>query len=320
MDESEPPSGVPLNEEVAVARLLGHLLSELALCIPNGAYTLAAEIESCEAREERVELGQLYAQNLLGIFRRRETPEPSPHPSRTSFDNAVDRYALLLREGTLDPGTAKIRALQRDGFKCQATGQLDENSVYAGVVEWNADSGGICCTTLSHIIPPAVFKHIDTKVSNRFQAATGLTILARIFDDEGLPLFVDGPCIHRLENVWTISSTIHDSFDRLHLWLEETEEEGVYHLDTPLGPAACPAGCLEKVDLRSSDSNLPPPSRNLIRIHRLCAKVAHMSGAAGYYCIDWDDDSPRIPPIAAVDVIGGEREFFEKLWRLNPED
>jgi len=87
----------------------------------------------------------------------------------------------------------------------------------------------------------------------------------------------------------TMEKNVHDRFDRLELWLEETKTPNQY--------------CIKSfhrllrfdrlVEFSSPDpERFPVPSPKLLALHAACCKVAHMSGAAEYldkYDRDLDD-------------------------------
>jgi len=96
----------------------------------------------------------------------------------------------------------------------------------------------------------------------------------------------------------TMQHDVHDMFDRLYLWLEETNVDNCYHVRciTDNKNFQVP----EEITLTSSDpAKLPVPSPKLIALHAACAKVAHLSGASAYIDkLDQDADD--------LDVLAGD--------------
>jgi hypothetical protein len=125
------------------------------------------------------------------------------------------------------------------------------------------------------------------------------------FGHENLPDELNGPKIHRLENVMTLVPQIQSLFDELNIWFVSTvrsnyyrlpddadmlfnenwqNEENKYKLDSPYDGIFV-RDFPEYVTYTTPDPvKYPVPSREYLETHAACAKVAHLSGAGE--CID----------------------------------
>ena len=91
------------------------------------------------------------------------------------------------------------------------------------------------------------------------------------FGCESLPDEINGPKVHRLENVMALVSGFRMHFDELRVWFVATVRS------TP--PILY--GYPEFVTFTTLDQdNLPVPSPTYLAIHAACAKLVHLSGAA----------------------------------------
>ncbi|KAG2008082.1 hypothetical protein CC2G_013552 [Coprinopsis cinerea AmutBmut pab1-1] len=87
---------------------------------------------------------------------------------------------------------------------------------------------------------------------------------------------LNGPGIHRLDNVMALSLEVHEPFESLVFWLPNT-----YDIQSLYPPELL--GLPKTVRFESSDpERLPLPNPRCLEIHAACAKVAHLSGAAEY--------------------------------------
>lgn len=115
-----------------------------------------------------------------------------------------------------------------------------------------------------------------TDSSDKEYAASVLAVLKRFGYDVNS---INGEKVHSLYNVMTMELNIHDKFDRLELWFEETANPNCYNVRKPetfLLPE-------DQVTFTTPDPvKLPLPSPRLLALHAACAKVAHLSGAGEY--------------------------------------
>ncbi|EJF60899.1 hypothetical protein DICSQDRAFT_106992 [Dichomitus squalens LYAD-421 SS1] len=144
----------------------------------------------------------------------------------------------------------------------------------------------VTLTRGSHIFPSSL-NDIQPGVSSAKDcpAATVWTILEQLgYEDVCAQLGGDaqGPWIHRLENVLTLDVAVHDRFDNMRLWFEEVRgEENRYRVVLAPGLTHTLVGVPEQVKFVARHG-LSVPSPKYIRVHAMCCRVAHMSGAAKY--------------------------------------
>ncbi|EKM57142.1 uncharacterized protein PHACADRAFT_91812, partial [Phanerochaete carnosa HHB-10118-sp] len=202
------------------------------------------------------------------------TPTPSEHPSRPSFGALQQKKVALAAEAPLNHHTAKIRA---NDYKCMLTGYPDYHFLDPSVTpQFESD------THLSHIIPRSLNQGISstrTKARSSAYSATVWTILERYANISFTEL--NGPGLHRLENVLTLDSRLHNKFDELNLWLEAVpDSEHAYSVRCyPVGDPRIQ----NPVRFTTPDTQeYPFPDPRYLKLHAACARVYHLSGAAEY--------------------------------------
>lgn len=76
-------------------------------------------------------------------------------------------------------------------------------------------------TDCAHILPESTNTSVDPQLAKRDYSATMWAIMSR-FGYKTLPEDLNGPKVHRLENVMTMEIRFHYLFDQLMIWLTET--------------------------------------------------------------------------------------------------
>ncbi|KAF9014396.1 hypothetical protein BDZ89DRAFT_1142342 [Hymenopellis radicata] len=105
--------------------------------------------------------------------------------------------------------------------------------------------------------------HDDAK-DQRDYAASVLAVLQTFgYDIEK----INGAKVHSLFNVMTLQADRRDWFDRLEMWFEK----------------------LVRIKPLQNPEHLPVPSADLLKLHAVCCKVAHLSGAGQYIEKIWRD-------------------------------
>ncbi|EPQ61155.1 hypothetical protein GLOTRDRAFT_109333 [Gloeophyllum trabeum ATCC 11539] len=242
-------------ERIISARILGYLLLHPS---SHGSLSeIVKEIHSCSEDYDALHnLGQAFLDYFIRAFRKYKgrTPFTSDHPSRPSFDQQRLLLKASIKEAPKSHSTAKAQALLRDGYRCTVTGAYDFlaqdmlNDELADPQVWLVD------TECAHIVPESTYLNVNTDDSQQASsrkdyAASVLTVLSRFgYDVDKL----NGPKVHSLYNVMTLQHDVHNRFDRLQLWLEETDMANCYRVTV------------------------------LLALHAACAKVANLSGAAEY--------------------------------------
>ncbi|CDO78046.1 hypothetical protein BN946_scf184724.g10 [Trametes cinnabarina] len=178
------------------------------------------------------------------------------------------------------------QALARDNYRCMVTGRVDMSSSFSGLT--SPKPGEItgysnCC----HIFPDSLENIVAGSTGPKeHESATVWTILKRFgYEDicEELGLASTSANLHRLENIMTLETIVHEQFDRLNLWFQEIDgQENTYKV--VLAPAAGNLPTVvpipDQVTFVSHRPELPLPSPKYLRIHAACCRIAHLSGAA----------------------------------------
>ncbi|KAH7906958.1 hypothetical protein BJ138DRAFT_1161323 [Hygrophoropsis aurantiaca] len=111
--------------------------------------------------------------------------------------------------------------------------------------------------------------------------SAGVWAVLQRFGLEYLMDELNGDKIHRLENIITLRPDLHSLFDTLDLWLEEDQSTANrYKICFSTGMRL---GFPVFVTFTTPDpEHLPLPSPDLLLLHAVCARVAHLFGAGEY--------------------------------------
>ncbi|EFI27089.1 hypothetical protein CC1G_15218 [Coprinopsis cinerea okayama7 len=125
----------------------------------------------------------------------------------------------------------------------------------------------------------------DYATAKKYGSTTVWTVLERFGYGELLDQ-LNGPGIHRLDNVMALSLEVHEPFESLVFWLVPSTAHPDWQPNTYDIQSLYPPELLrlpKTVRFESSDpERLPLPNPRCLEIHAACAKVAHLSGAAEY--------------------------------------
>ncbi|KDQ54118.1 hypothetical protein JAAARDRAFT_38731 [Jaapia argillacea MUCL 33604] len=263
------------------ARLLGFMVREAPTDI--GRTNMSNEINDCRDDSELYVLADMYLNHFVRCFRSKKgsTPAPSFHVSRPSFDDAQIRLSYLLQEAPKNHSTAKEKALIRDGYRCVLSGKFDTMSYVrnpAALPFFHASPSAVSPTQAAHIFPDSTNQGISGENEGGSEASTVWTVMERFGQVNGEEE-LNGPNIHRLENVMTLNPEVHFYFDLLMLWLEATDEPNQYKIgaSNPVIRQDLP----QLVTFTTLDAhNLPLPSPRYLALHAACARVVNLCGAA----------------------------------------
>lgn len=188
-------------------------------------------------------------------------PTPSNHASRPSFDRIADVIKATLVEAPQSHTEAKknvrldlsfhessltdtCQALIRDGYRCIVTGKYDARSVRE-IQELNdlilsdpslrrepTQCAHIFAESTNSSIEPGSAKVwplftfpswlLITGIHLQRNYAAGMWTVMSRFGHEELPDELNGPNVHRLENVMTLVLPLHVDFDQLMVWFVAT--------------------------------------------------------------------------------------------------
>ncbi|KAF5388374.1 hypothetical protein D9615_000746 [Tricholomella constricta] len=260
-------------------RILGFLL----LNAPNQDVRMEVTkcILSCKDESDLVNLGSFFERYVILPFKKFKgrTPSSSAHPSRPSFEAVKRQVKVDIREVPKNHKAAKDRALIRDNWRCVATGLIDSN------VPEDPPPEFAIYTECAHIIPEATFFGLD-------YSASILAVLSRFRYD--ISSF-NGEKVHSLTNVMTMERNMHDAFDRLKFYLEATSQKDRYEAKF-FGPKPL-RDARQFVTFTTKDPEyLPVPAPELLALHAMCCKVAHLSGAAEWIDMVYADEIGVLAP------------------------
>ncbi|KAF8264108.1 hypothetical protein EI94DRAFT_1594529, partial [Lactarius quietus] len=183
--------------------------------------------------------------------------------------------------------------LVRDSFQCLLTGAFNKTSMKQSTqLHELSQLTGVCRLAACHILSKSTMQGIDPTGTSkdRCHTASAMSLLASFGLDELVQSLLAEGGVHRLGNLLSLEPTCHDHFDALDLWFEHTEKPNKYKVCIPadnLAPHLRHSNHLESDSLnhlfvtfsRTNDSQ-EYPNPQLLGLHAVCARVAHMSGAA----------------------------------------
>ncbi|KAJ4495235.1 hypothetical protein C8R41DRAFT_866572 [Lentinula lateritia] len=271
------------DKKLMQARVLGYMLYYSPTDAARAAITRS--ILSCNDNDEQLsELAELYQKFFIRCFRKYKgrTPTSQSHPSRHSFDVMKNVIFSKLKQAPENYSEARAHALLRDGFRDPFTGKYDYLVEQFDAVDPELLlEFGCASLQVAHIIPDSTyFRLVGAK---KDYASSVLAILRQFgYDTEKL----NGVKVHSLYNLITMSLDMHDAFDQLRIYLEEIGTN-TYRVKKFKQTQMVPG---HDIKFSTDDPEFyPVPDRELIALHAMCAKVAHMSGA-GAYIEDFDRD------------------------------
>ncbi|KAJ3782032.1 hypothetical protein GGU10DRAFT_276343, partial [Lentinula aff. detonsa] len=186
-----------------------------------------------------------------------------------------------------------VKALIRDRYRCTITGIYDRGAPESIVSQTMRETQPTGHLEGAHIVPDSTYFDVDQTKKKAYSASV-LAVLKRFGYDVEL---INGNKVHSLFNIMTLSHDAHDAFDRLELWLEATNQVNRYRVATA-SKFLVAGGLPEFIEFTSSHPKLPLPSPDLLALHAVCAKVAHLSGA-GEYVEQLDRDVEELCVLAA---------------------
>ncbi|TFK56320.1 hypothetical protein OE88DRAFT_1689331 [Heliocybe sulcata] len=285
------PGNSSLTIDLMNIRIIGHLIDILSQYKEqHAAAYISKTIMSCGAKEKRIEVGAFYNKYLIKAFwcNRTRRPASSNESSPRSFDSRQevnkDELGTASDEYTSpqDHRTAKKWGLVRDNYRCVATKKID-----MGCEEDIPPDALTTYTYCTHIFPELTNTNLDDPTKSEYAASTWAVLEA--FGYRSIVEDLKGSNIHRLDNVLTLEYSVLIAFDELRLWFEATDVANCYKAVTShknvLG-----LGVPDTVTFETADERLALPNPTYLRLHALCCKVAHLSGALEYYKQLEDDD------------------------------
>ncbi|EEH10600.1 conserved hypothetical protein [Histoplasma capsulatum G186AR] len=259
------------------------ILSSFLRFLPaEGRTTLANFIVNTGNNHESLYSLSQHLKNAILIPMRARGATPSISPSPFDDEEEIGNVAATMDESgsRKDQTLLKKLCLERDNYRCMATGIIDSD---AGTQE---NPGPKAPTNLCHIIPFSLGKW---NKSTEHQIAQVWATLGKLFPAIGLgPGEVNDP-----KNLMTLWDSAHSAFAAFSLAFEPTGEPNQYrmlmlgerhtvlllHLPAPQGGPNGPR--LVTFD-RHGGTTIDLPSPALLQMHAALAKVLHASGMAKY--------------------------------------
>ncbi|KAJ7673290.1 hypothetical protein DFH06DRAFT_1467646 [Mycena polygramma] len=297
-------------DEILASRIIGFLFIELERLRRSLGYTPIArvmtEVLSNPSDEAIYDLGRIYRDHFIRAIRTTTTqyPPPSNHPSRPSMDDLVDLLMDTMEGSGKDHRSARTAALSRDGYRCMLTQIYDETSCRKHpAVRKLAEAAHATSAVINacHIFNETVLQNIEPNQTfpydpQRQHASAAIGILRMFGLDDltdrlttvGKPASASG--VHILVNILSLNPILHAHFDALNLFLEPTADGEADKYDVH---AAYPriarqdmpgqvkfVSLPQTAGLDPNGTKFPLPDPRLLALHAVCARVAHMSGAA----------------------------------------
>ncbi|KAH9175894.1 hypothetical protein EDB89DRAFT_235099 [Lactarius sanguifluus] len=276
-------------QKLVHVRVVGYLIREGPSL--TASEFVAKEVNSSEGDEDKIDkAGEKYFHHYLRAFKKSGGPTPtSPLSACDAFETKQGMVTEMLRQADKPPQDqkeAKRQALARDNFQCIVSGNYDldmasqNDDLSAAACSFSPPRVGI--TQCAHIIPSSTNENILDSRDKHEHAASFWAILG-CFGYEDLPYKLKGKGIHSLDNVMTLGTSVHHSFDQLKMWFEAKGSPNTYTIKAtgPLFLTLCKAADC-KITLTSEDPRLPLPNPDYLEIHAACCRVAHLSGAGEY--------------------------------------
>ncbi|TFY67340.1 hypothetical protein EVG20_g3981 [Dentipellis fragilis] len=222
---------------VVCARLLGRMLLEAPT--DEGRMNMASEINRTKDEVSLQELADIYKNHLLrccelspmlppvhvltrdpagvySVYRIKCQTPPGSHPSESDLKKREVSASLALTPSSHK--IVKCRALRRDGSKCMLSKALDFETVEANPSLYDGESI-VQPTHCAHIFDRFTNENLDDVAKNHYAAS--IHAIMDIFGGIESIEELNGSKVHRLENVLTLITPLHEYFARLKIWLEE---------------------------------------------------------------------------------------------------
>ncbi|KAI9567179.1 hypothetical protein HD554DRAFT_2024504 [Boletus coccyginus] len=174
------------------------------------------------------------------------------------------------------------QVLIRDNWRCVIMGILDCRAPKCIIAQLDLTTVGVY-TQCAHIIPEATYFGVKPKSKENIKLDYSTSILAVLkWFSYDINRF-NGENIHSLTNVISVTSDVHEVFDRLMLYFKVmTSFDTAAYLLQVVWSEIHP-NMHQFVEFSTSDpENLLVPAYELLALYATYCKVAHLSGAAKY--------------------------------------
>ncbi|KAF9063258.1 hypothetical protein BDP27DRAFT_1335410 [Rhodocollybia butyracea] len=285
-------------QNIMAARVTGgfliHLYSKRRILGDGPARSIVSQVTSgsIPAQEVIYSVGRELRDRLIFSETVNKDPAPSSnHPSRPSFDTLQEMLAQTIQGSGTDYRTARNKTLARDGYRCMLTGAFDVNSCSRNRElailrkRMKAPAAEVqSCHILNKITLQGVGEPDGSETaSSRAHAAGVMAILKQFRLGHLVDKLIEKGGIHRLCNLLSLIQPLHHAFDHLNLWFDETDEENVYEVHAVQDILSLFARVNRRPHFMVNEELKNCLTPVLLALHAVCARVAHMSGAAEYF-------------------------------------
>ncbi|KAK7021198.1 hypothetical protein R3P38DRAFT_3543321 [Favolaschia claudopus] len=293
-----------------------------SLRIPD--VVVGSEDEAKKQNNNMYELGLLYRNHIMRVFRSNTGPLPatSEHPSPPSIEQFKARIIAAM-ETPQTTSDARKHALLRDGHRCMLTGVFDYYSckefpeLRALANASGAKRGILKCA------------HIFSDSAKEEYAASAIAILTMFgLHASGNKESLIGGNVNKHFNLITMVDSLHTLFHRLEFWFEEVigepdtydicSSDAEFFAVVPAPPRRVTFAVDPDVAAvcKAQGKDAPQlPSPALLAVRAACSRVAHISGA-----VEQADQILRdLEDISALAEDGSTADLFtSRLLQLLP--
>ncbi|KAH9892785.1 hypothetical protein C8Q73DRAFT_699459 [Cubamyces lactineus] len=222
-----------------------------------------------------------------------KTPEPRSRLSQSGLSSAGDVRSPAETEAINDLKTVIETAAARDNHRCVISGKLDPESIASGPEALSVPGNGLEVTRVAHIIP------FSLRDSSRATSGHLPSIWSALecFGGIDLGALMHGG-INSLDNVITLSATVHRYFTELQVALEPIPESPNTYAVRTWGKVAPRLGLPKTVKLLSTAPDAPLPNPTYLALHCAICRVLWAS-ARGEELKDVLDDLEEVAMLAS---------------------
>ncbi|OSD07098.1 hypothetical protein PYCCODRAFT_1431278 [Trametes coccinea BRFM310] len=204
-----------------------------------------------------------------------KTPEPRSRLAQSGMSSAGDVRSPAEAEAINDLKAVIETASVRDSHRCVISGKLDPESIADGPSALSTPGNGLEVTRIAHIIP---FSLRDST-----SAASGhlpsIWSALECFGGTDLGALMHGG-INSLDNVITLSATVHRYFTELQVALDPIPDSPHTYAVRTWGKVAPRLGLPKTVKLTSAAPDTPLPNPAYLALHCAICRVLWASARA----------------------------------------
>ncbi|KAE9399992.1 hypothetical protein BT96DRAFT_993448 [Gymnopus androsaceus JB14] len=231
-------------------------------------------------------VGRMLRDHLIHPFRSEKKPPapPSARPSRPDFTRVEDMLAQTVEASGTDYQTSRKKALARDGYRARNL--------------CREIKGSEAPVQTCHILDKATLQGLEDPSEDGGEITpmlcmSLLTILKQFHLSHSVDVLLKKGGVYSPRNILSLIQPLHHAFHSLDLWFDQTDEDDTYvvqvsrdriltgYTNVNRRPHFTVNEAFKKPRFKDVLLELPDPG--LLALHAVCARVAHMSGAAEYF-------------------------------------